>query len=60
MQAQARLAKTDPLAWLEMRDIYGPVGASEAFRAEFAKALGALWTVGTVKTLEAYLAAKPV
>ncbi|MBB4303717.1 mannitol 2-dehydrogenase [Rhodobium orientis] len=53
---QAKCARNDPDAWLEMTDIYGDVAAAPAFREAFAYWLGALWANGTHRTLEAYLA----
>ncbi|MDZ5695991.1 mannitol dehydrogenase family protein [Chelativorans sp. M5D2P16] len=55
LQAQARLAKENPMAWLAMEDIYGEVAQSEPFRAAFAGALTALWRDGTEKVLARYL-----
>jgi mannitol 2-dehydrogenase len=56
LQAIARMAKDDPLAWLAMDDIYGAVGQDPVFRTAFTAALTSLWTRGTRATLEAYLA----
>ncbi len=56
LQAQARKAKADPLAWLSMIDIYGDVGASPVFRAAFADALSRLWKHGTKAVLERFVA----
>ncbi|PWC33807.1 mannitol dehydrogenase family protein [Azospirillum sp. TSO35-2] len=56
LQAQARLAKDDPAAWLAMADIYGEVGTAEPFRQAFANALRSLWSVGCEETLRRYLA----
>ncbi|TWG99526.1 mannitol 2-dehydrogenase [Mesorhizobium sp. J18] len=55
LQEVARQAKSDPLAWLAMKDIYGELAASEIFHPAFAKALGALWADGTKATLKRYL-----
>jgi mannitol 2-dehydrogenase len=55
LQAQARAAKADPLAWLAMRDIYGRTAEAPAFRDAFAAALRALWADGTEATLKRYL-----
>ncbi len=49
-------AKSDPLAWLTMDDIYGAVGKSTVFRSEFSNALNSLWAHGTQETLKRYLA----
>ena len=56
LQAHAKRAKTDPVAWLEMTDIYGDVANSAVFREAFAKALVMLWQDGTKVTLERYIA----
>jgi mannitol 2-dehydrogenase len=55
LQAQARAAKADPLAWLAMRDIYGRTAEAPAFRDAFAAHLAALWADGTEATLQRYL-----
>ncbi|UYO01128.1 MAG: mannitol dehydrogenase family protein [Devosia sp.] len=55
LTAQARRAKENPAAWLEMGDIYGDLATSPAFAAEFTKCLNFLWKNGTAATLEAYL-----
>lgn len=56
MTAQAKRARANPAAWLEMADIYGSVAASDAFREAFAKWLNRLWSNGAKATLEHYLA----
>lgn len=48
-------AKSDPGAWLAMRDIYGDTADAPAFRDAFAGWLSALWQDGTTATLERYL-----
>lgn len=53
---QAHKAKDNPKAWLEMADIYGDLAKAPDFIAAFTKALHSLWTQGTTRTLEAYLA----
>lgn len=55
LQARARLAKSDPSAWLAMGDIYGEAGAHPAFREAFALWLKALWRDGAQATLKTYL-----
>ncbi|TPW28155.1 mannitol dehydrogenase family protein [Pararhizobium mangrovi] len=55
LQAHARRARNEPLAFLEMTDIFGEVGESEAFRTAFEHALSTLWEVGTAETLKRYL-----
>ena len=56
LTAQAKLAKSDPKAWLAMTDIYGDLAANPAFIAAFTNALTTLWDIGTKATLERYLA----
>lgn len=50
----ARKAKSDPLAWLSMDDIYGEIAQAPAFRAAFATQLQSLWSKGTKQTLLDY------
>jgi len=54
LNTQAKLAKTDPLKWLEMSDVYGAVKSSEEFTKAFSTSLGALWRDGTKTTLDAW------
>jgi mannitol 2-dehydrogenase len=49
-------AKSDPGVWMDMHEIYGDAGRSEIFRNAFAKALDRVWTVGTRRAIEEYLA----
>ncbi len=51
----ARAARAESMAWLAMEDIYGPSGQAASFRAEFSKALKALWADGTEAVLTRYL-----
>jgi mannitol 2-dehydrogenase len=51
----SRAAKSDPVAWLSMDDIYGDVGRSPIFEAAFARHLKALWAHGTAEVLRRYL-----
>jgi mannitol 2-dehydrogenase len=55
LTAQARRARENPAAWLEMTDIYGELAAQPAFAAAFAQALATLWRIGTAATLQRYL-----
>ncbi len=55
LQAAAREARENPLAWLEMRDIFGALTDDPNYRAAFATALTALWRDGTRQTLTRYL-----
>ena len=49
-------AKSDPLKWLGMEDIYGDTGKSEIFRLAFSCWLNRLWADGVENTLKAYVA----
>jgi mannitol 2-dehydrogenase len=51
-------AKSDPMAFLALDDIFGDVGRSDVFRKRFANALNHLWKSGTRKTLEDYIAGR--
>jgi mannitol 2-dehydrogenase len=55
LTTQAKRAKADPKAWLEMRDIFGALSDEPAYVAAFEKALSTLWDVGTRETLTQYL-----
>jgi mannitol 2-dehydrogenase len=55
--ATSQAAKSDPAAWLAMRDIYGAVGEDAAFGRSFARWLARIWEQGVAKTLQAWLAA---
>jgi len=56
LAAQARLARADARAWLEMINIFGGLASDPVYVAAFVNALDALWSIGTRATLEAYLA----
>jgi mannitol 2-dehydrogenase len=56
LTAQARKAKENPAAWLEMTDIYGDLAKAPRFREAFVHALSTLWDIGTEATLKRYLA----
>ncbi|MDV3252779.1 mannitol dehydrogenase family protein [Devosia sp. BK] len=56
LTAQAKRAKDNPEAWLEMADIYGDLAKAPSFIAAFTKSLNSLWSIGAKATLEAYLA----
>lgn len=47
----AAKAKTDPLMWLTMDDVYGDVAQAEPFRKAFAMSLTAIWSKGTQRAL---------
>jgi len=51
----AKKAKADPLAWLAMGDIFGPLARNPAYVAAFSNALKTLWRAGTRETLDRYL-----
>ncbi len=52
---RARAARTDPGAWLGMRDVYGDLAHVKLFSQSFARALDALWEEGTENVLRRYL-----
>lgn len=56
LTAQAKKARENPAAWLEMTDIYGELANDAAFARAFAHALSTLWEIGTEETLKRYLA----
>jgi mannitol 2-dehydrogenase len=55
LTAQAEAARSDPAAWLAMRDIYGETADAPAFRDPFTRWLRALWSNGAAATLRRYL-----
>jgi mannitol 2-dehydrogenase len=55
LKALSILAKADPLKWLEMGDIYGPLSINETFQVAFSRSLTALWHDGVAATLKAYI-----
>ncbi len=52
---RARAARSDPGAWLGMRDVYGDLAHVRLFSQPFARALEALWADGTESVLRRYL-----
>jgi mannitol 2-dehydrogenase len=56
LTAQAKRARNNPAAWLEMSDIYGDLAGNPTFATAFSDALAALWQHGTRETLTRYLA----
>jgi mannitol 2-dehydrogenase len=50
----ARRAEHDPMAFLSMTDIFGPLGGNAAFAAAFSQALKTLYRDGIAKTLDSY------
>jgi mannitol 2-dehydrogenase len=55
LTTQAKLARENPHAWLDMRDIYGDLANMPAFTQAFSHWLNSLWEQGTNATLERYL-----
>ena len=55
LHATSKLAKTDPLEWLRMEHIYGPLSQSKEFGQIFRKTLVDLWQFGTEKMLFNYV-----
>jgi len=56
LSRQARKARDNPAAWLDMQDIYGDLARQPFFVQAFGKSLNSLWSKGTQATLEDYLA----
>jgi mannitol 2-dehydrogenase len=52
----AQAARSDPVAWLSQREIYGDVGASERFRGQFGQWLRMLGEIGAERSIGAYVA----
>lgn len=55
LHAAATAARLNPMAFLELKDIFGAVAASDLFRKRFATALGSLQQNGARATLKRYL-----
>ncbi|MBX9458302.1 MAG: mannitol dehydrogenase family protein [Rhizobium sp.] len=55
LQAAALASRDDPLAFLELKDIFGAVAESAQFRKRFVEALASLRNNGTRATLRAYI-----
>jgi mannitol 2-dehydrogenase len=51
----AQKARSEPLAWLGMDDVYGDVAKVEVFRAAFARSLTDIWSKGTGRALADFL-----
>ncbi len=51
----ASLAKSDPQAWLEQRDLYGDLAENSVFQDRFNHWLSQIWSTGLEATLRAYL-----
>jgi mannitol 2-dehydrogenase len=52
----AKQARSNPAAWLAMREVYGDVGRDARFAGAFADALATLWQVGAREALKRYVA----
>lgn len=57
LNALAGKARSEPLAWLSMDDVYGDVGTAPAFRNAFAASLTDIWTKGTARALADFVGA---
>jgi len=55
LTTQAKKAKDNPKAWLEMGDIFGDLAQNPTYVAAFTAALSNLWSEGTPATLMRYL-----
>ena len=55
LRTLAERSKTEPLAFLELQDIFGDLSESKAFQQSFQNALQQLWQHGTANTLQRYL-----
>ena len=58
LQAAAKPSRTDPRAFLAMRDIFGELADNATYVGAFSRALGSLWTHGVRATLADYLEGK--
>jgi mannitol 2-dehydrogenase len=58
LQQAARAARTDPRAFLAMRDVFGELSDAPSYVAAFSNALSKLWSQGVRTTLDAYLAGR--
>jgi mannitol 2-dehydrogenase len=56
IRTAAEAARTDPDAFLALKDVYGDLAGNDVFRERFAAMLKALWQDGVEATLKAYLA----
>ena len=57
LRTTASQARTRPLAWLEMDDIYGDLAEDERFALAFEQALHAIYANGVTPTIQQYLEA---
>ncbi|HLW90510.1 MAG TPA: mannitol dehydrogenase family protein [Roseiarcus sp.] len=58
LKAAATQARTNPLAFLDMKDIFGEAARSPDYVAAFSRALKGLWARGVRTTLADYLAGR--
>jgi mannitol 2-dehydrogenase len=58
LQTAAKRARTDPSAFLEMKDIFGAAAQNPSYVAAFTGALTKLWAQGVRATLADYLGAR--
>lgn len=56
LMERSKAAKSDPMQWLTMTDIYGHVSKHEGFRRSFANWLDRLWSDGVEETVQCYMA----
>jgi mannitol 2-dehydrogenase len=56
LQRTARSARARPHAWLEQRQIYGDLATASRFADSFERWLSRIWSVGSERALETYLA----
>jgi mannitol 2-dehydrogenase len=59
IQAAAKQARSDPRAFLGLRDIFGKLAEQPAYVSAFSSALSALWADGVRSTLADYISGKP-
>jgi mannitol 2-dehydrogenase len=55
----AQAARSEPRAWLAMRDIFGDLGDDARYVDAFSTALRSLWRDGTQATIARYLRSTP-
>lgn len=55
LQTCAKATRSNPIAWLEMKNIYGELGNADPFANEFIKWINLIWRDGIEATLQAYL-----
>lgn len=60
LQSSALLARSNPMVFLDMEDIFGALGGEEDFASAFSSALQSLWANGTRATLNAYISSQDI